>query len=358
MALRSPTTTILPPALLILAILPILVSAQGETGGNRIDSGQCPNNTEATMVYSPFKPYFTWWHGDVQKCWVAADCLFEAAGESRKQQFAATALVMGLIPLTLKDIAWPERRLIHVTKSLNWAVEILVLALGLVPLETDNAAETKRKSRENNMIAKKAWGLGRGGVVLWIFVAFVGLVASYAGLVFMEIYSKRSALGCPFPVFVATWYVVALVPAAIHACFAMLRRRRHARRQLRRQQTGLATPTVKQGFQVDVQASPREEDAERKKKIISAVQGADEDWPVQMAWGIYYIAGTLIFTSIMAVTVVELICWVGLGFAVTGCSKILAFFLCLVFEETGKRGGEGVEERRVGQSGVAAGYAM
>jgi len=46
-------------------------------------------------------------------------------------------------------------------------------------------------------------------------------------------------------------------------------------------------------------------------------------------------AGTLIFTSIMAVTVVELIVWVALGFAVTGTSKILAFFLCLVFEETG-----------------------
>ena len=44
------------------------------------------------------------------------------------------------------------------------------------------------------------------------------------------------------------------------------------------------------------------------------------------------IAGTLIFTSIMAVTVVELIVWVGLGFTVTGTSKILAFFLCLVLE--------------------------
>ena len=45
--------------------------------------------------------------------------MFEAAGESRKQQFAAIALVMGLIPLTLKDVAWPERRIIYVTKRLN-----------------------------------------------------------------------------------------------------------------------------------------------------------------------------------------------------------------------------------------------
>lgn len=36
----------------------------------------------------------------------------------------------------------------------------------------------------------------------------------------------------------------------------------------------------------------------------------------------------------MAVTVPELVVWVVLGLATTGCSKILAFFLCLVFEET------------------------
>ena len=78
------------------------------------------------------------------------------------------------------------------------------------------------------------------------------------------------------------------------------------------------------------------ENPERKPKIISAVQGADEDWPVQLSWGIYYIAGTLIFTSIMGVTVIELVCWVGLSCAVTGSSKLLAFFLCLVFEKTGE----------------------
>lgn len=80
----------------------------------------------------------------------------EAAGESRKQQFAATALVMGLIPLTLKDIAWPEKRLIYVTKRLNWFVGVLVWALGLVPLKTRSRSESRGRSRENNMIAKKA----------------------------------------------------------------------------------------------------------------------------------------------------------------------------------------------------------
>jgi hypothetical protein len=69
------------------------------------------------------------------------------------------------------------------------------------------------------------------------------------------------------------------------------------------------------------------EDLEPKPKVLSAVQ---------MAWGVYYIADTLIYTSIMAVTVVELCVWVLLPFAVTGCSKVLAAFWCLVYEETGK----------------------
>jgi hypothetical protein len=327
--LTLPTTLL---SLALLTLLPLLAAAEGETGAGRMDSGQCPPNTEATLVHTPFKPYFTWYHGDRQKCWVIADCLFEAAGESRKQQFAATALVMGLIPLTLKDIAWPERRLIYVTKRLHWVVEILVLALGLVPLETGNRSETRGKSRENNMIAKKAWAFNRGSIIFIIAGCWISLIASYAGLTFMEIYSKRSALGCPFPLFIPVWYVVALVPASIHSIFASLRRWRHQKRLERLQYVNLHAPSTKNGFRVP---TPTEEDQEHKEMIISAVQGADEDWPVQMAWAVYYIAGTLVFTSIMAVTVPELVCWVGLGFAVSGCSKVLAFFLCLVFEKTG-----------------------
>ena len=75
----------------------------------------------------------------------------------------------------------------------------------------------------------------------------------------------------------------------------------------------------------------------RNPTVVSAIQGADEDWPVQTAWGIYYIAGTLIFTSIMAVTIIELVVWVSMCIVVTGTSKILAFFICLIFEEIGNR---------------------
>ncbi|KAF2015794.1 hypothetical protein BU24DRAFT_422107 [Aaosphaeria arxii CBS 175.79] len=321
---------------LVLAILPLIIAAaeDGSTGSNRIETGQCPPNTEGTMVYSPFKPYFHWpkFRGDVQKCWVAADCLMEAAGESRKQQFASTALVMGLIPLTLKDIAWPERRIMHVTKELKPSIEILVLALGLVPVETGNKALTRRQSAQTNMIAKAAFRAGRGSTIFWVVVCSLLVVASYAGMAIMEIYSKRSSLGCPFPVFVPLWYVIALLPAAIHAFFARLRRRRTKKHVRHGHNSEPQQEAAKGGFDIS-ERDPIE--LERKAKIVSAVQGADEEWPVQLAWGIYYIAGTLIFTSIMAVTVVELVCWVGLGFAVAGSSKILAFFLCLVFEDTG-----------------------
>jgi hypothetical protein len=297
------------------------------------------------MVYSPFKPYFKFpmFSGDNQKCWVAADCLFEAAGESRKQQFAATALVMGLIPLTLKDIAWPEKRLIHVTKKLNWIVEILVLALGLVPLETGSREKTLQNSAESNRIAKACWKLRRATVVLWIIVCTIAMIAAYAGIVIMEIYSKRSALGCPFPIFVAAWYVIALIPASIHAFFASVRRVRTDRKNAQMQNSRGLAVTANDPKHGDGASTPEtsEVDPERKKKIVSAIQGADEDWPVQIAWGVYYIAGTLVFTSIMAVTVVELVCWVGLGFFITGCQKLLAFFLCLVFEKTGVVG-EGI----------------
>ncbi|KAF2737827.1 hypothetical protein EJ04DRAFT_510025 [Polyplosphaeria fusca] len=343
--------------LLTLLVLVTFTSADGNetakggsTGSNRIDSKQCPEDVEDLMVFSPFEPYFTWpkFQGDIQKCWVAADCLFEAAGESRKQQFAATALVMGLIPLTLKDIAWPERRIIHVTTQLFWVVEVLVLALGLVPLVTDNKTETKTKGTESNILARAAWKQEKRTIRIWIVVCIIAVLSSYTGIAFMEIYSKRSALGCTFPVFVLTWYIIALIPASIHALFAGFRRRRNLNK-LKKSRSANGGDARKAGPIVLVRQDS-EEDQERKKKIISAVQGADEDWPVQLAWGVYYIAGTLVFTSIMAVTVAELVAWVALGFAIGGSSKLLAFFLCLNKEETG----EGEDQ---GAGGLEAGAA-
>lgn len=155
---RPHTTTLF---WLTLAIPPALIHAQGVTGGNRMDSDQCPEDVENSMVYSPFKPYFKFplFAGNIQSCWTAADCLFEAAGGSRKQQFAATALVMGLIPLTLRDIAWPERRIIHVTNRLYCIVEIRVLALGLVPLEMRNDTWTRERNHRGIILAQATWTL-------------------------------------------------------------------------------------------------------------------------------------------------------------------------------------------------------
>ena len=61
-----------------------------------------------------------------------------------------------------------------------------------------------------------------------VFVAFLAalLVLCYTGLVFNEIYSKRSTLGSVVPFFVIAWYLVALVPATIHSIFARLRKAR------------------------------------------------------------------------------------------------------------------------------------
>ncbi|KAF1996024.1 hypothetical protein P154DRAFT_327680 [Amniculicola lignicola CBS 123094] len=310
----------------IMTLLPILALLPLASAG-AMDNGQCMgDDTAGRMSYSPFTPYFHWaeFRGNPQHCWIATDCLFESASESRKQQFAATALVMGLIPLTLKDVAWPEQRLVHVTKRLNVFVEVFVLALGLVPTVTEDRTETRRKNGKHNAISRRTYGKGKAFVWLWIAVCSLGVFGSYAAMVINEIYSKRSALGCPFPGTVAAWYVVALIPAAIHSSFAAIRRRRNRIADEQYQ---------KVGGHVELKEA-NEEAMERRTSIITAVQGADEDWPVQLSWGIYYIAGTLVFTSIMAITVIELVVWVALGISVSASSKLLAFFLCMAFEDT------------------------
>ncbi|KAF3031405.1 hypothetical protein E8E11_000824 [Didymella keratinophila] len=310
-----------PFSMFVAFIFLSLVSADGETVSGRIGSGQCPKNIEAIMVYSPFKPYwrFSKFDGDMQKCWVATDCLFVAAGESRKQQFAATAFIMGLIPLSLKDIAWPERRIVHVSRPLPRFSEIMVLALGLVPLpaEKGDTIETRRKSEESNDLTKYAWRQSKSTIHVFIAVLAALLALCYTGLVFNEIYSKRSALRCVVPIFITAWHLVALLPASIHSVFADLRKARlHKMAQEHPRSHDVNTTGIEpDDHYIPLQpstpvrsvtsASTIRKERERELRIVSAIQGADEDWPVQMAWVIYYIAGSLIFTSIMALTVIE-----------------------------------------------------
>lgn len=62
--------------------------------------------------------------------------------------------------------------------------------------------------------------------------------------------------------------------------------------------------------------------------IPSTIQGGEQEWWIQFIWAIYYAAGTLVFTSIMAVTVIELVVWVILSCVTMAASKVLAFRLC------------------------------
>jgi hypothetical protein len=313
----SPLLAFYLATLTTLTLLP-LVYAQSS---DKKISGQCPDGIGNRMIYSPFKPYFKFdmFSNDTQKCEIVPDCLFEAAGESRKQLFATTALVMGVIPLAIKDIVSPARRLILVTRQLHWIVEILVLAFGLVPIETGLASITRCKSIERHSIAKVCWRLKKVTIILCIIGGTIIMVGAFAGLAWMEIYSKRSVLGCSYPVFIATWFAAGLIPASIHSLFGRITRRRT---ELKMHRIRMNNPDA--GIDPDLM-----------KEAISYVQGADEEWPVQIAWIAYYVSGTQIFTSIVAVTLVELVCWAGLAFFITGCQKQLGLFLCLLWENTG-----------------------
>ncbi|ODH52183.1 hypothetical protein GX48_01740 [Paracoccidioides brasiliensis] len=210
---------------------------------------------------------------------------------------------MGLIPLTLKDVAWPERRIALVSAPLPFAAAVLVRALGLEPavegeLESDQV-QRYMQWMQGYLFANVGtrW---RISTILRVGTSFLILLLSYGMLAVVEIYSKRSSLGCVYPVFTLTWCIVGIFPAIIHALFAIRRRR------------------CKGGSDLVSTGS------------VSAIQGAEEAWPVQLAWGVYYIAGTLVFTSIMAVTVAELAVWVFVQAVVTAASKIFALYICLL----------------------------
>jgi hypothetical protein len=76
------------------------------------------------------------------------------------------------------------------------------------------------------------------------------------------------------------------------------------------------------------------QDAPRKgSDNNSSKEGSIGSALVQFMWAIYGIAGTLIYTSIMAVAVIELFVWVMLSVAVAAFSKCLGFFLCALVEK-------------------------
>ena len=174
----------------------------------------CPPSS----VYSPF----TKWPSALldlggptknSACWYWAECILDQAQEVRKSQFAATSFVMGLVPLILKDITWPERRQVCVPAPLNPLIEVLVRALGLVPIVSGEDAKLVRLPRK----LQRSWERRIGSVVT-LLLLIGGLFIAYAALIIMEYFSKRSSLGCPYYLFIFTWFVVALIPAAIRTC--------------------------------------------------------------------------------------------------------------------------------------------
>ncbi|KAL3476136.1 hypothetical protein BJX99DRAFT_228293 [Aspergillus californicus] len=267
----------------------------------------CPDASE--IVYSPFKPWFRFDYGPAGgDCWSGAICTLDQADAARNQQFAATALVMGLLPLVLRDIAWPERRVVLVSAPLPAFAEILVRALGLEPVAQGNVAGWTEEESQRWVEWIRTSAIARAGfrsrvkMVALVTVTSVVLLVSYAALALIEIYSKRSALGCVYPVIALTWCLVAVIPGAIHVVFENFRQRK-----------------AKDAMGGGAGATR-----------ASAVQGADQAWPVQFAWAVYYIIGSLVFTSIMAITPLELFVWVVVMAVVVGSSKMLALYICLM----------------------------
>ncbi|EEP82135.1 predicted protein [Uncinocarpus reesii 1704] len=295
--------------MLIRRFLPILlwlglplISAYDRIPAN--DTAPCPDPSD--IVYSPFAPWFAFYSGGPRSsfCWKAAICTLEPADEARKQQFGATALVMGLLPLTLRDLAWPERRLVLVSAPLPHAAAVIVRALGLEPMVKGELTTWGEEDVQRWMTwVRGSWvaGLGlrsKSAMRILLATSFAMVVVTYGALALVELYSKGSALGCTYPIFALTWCIVGVLPATVHTVFEGWRRRKDIKGQI---QTGRP----------------------------SAVQGVDEAWPVQLSWAIFYIAGTLVYTSIMAVTVVELFVWVVIQLSVTAASKLLALYVCL-----------------------------
>ncbi|KAF2141533.1 uncharacterized protein K452DRAFT_228906 [Aplosporella prunicola CBS 121167] len=250
----------------------------------QFDDNGCP--TSKDIVYSPFKLWTSIWpDGSSGLCWNYASCVFTQADESRKQQFAATALVMGLLPVALLENTWPDNREVAITGKLPVAVEILVRTLGLKPVDGHSASSQAKPSA--SAIATWASNAKPNIVILVTAANSLALCACYAVLVILEYTSKRSAIGCTYFATVLCWYIAALVPASTHTLLSR----------------------------------------------ISSGQGVEEFWLSQIVRAFHSGAGVLLFSSIMAVTPIELFTWVVASFVTSLCGRLLALFICILREK-------------------------
>ncbi|KAI9708082.1 MAG: hypothetical protein M1820_004286 [Bogoriella megaspora] len=331
---------------------------------------ECP--PASSIAYSPFQGpnqriYRESTGNTDNGCWWWAGCTLAQADEPRKQQFASVALIMGLIPLTLKDIAWPERRIVNVSKRVKplW-VDVLVRALGIVPSVSQKEEKGAfGSSRAYNRVMRKS----RWQIYTLAGVAALGLAIGLAATAVLEIFSKRSALGCPYPLTVFTWHLAAIVPAVVMTILgkdktepdnanpdigSTLFTEQDADSEASKSMKPLAASESMEPMTRSIEERGLNPKSVRIEMIpfrrharpsttsglnsspnleISPVQGGGMDWIIQLTWAIYYIAGTLVYTSIMAVTVVELVTWVVVSIAVMAASKILGFLLCMASEK-------------------------
>lgn len=89
------------------------------------------------------------------------------------------------------------------------------------------------------------------------------------------------------------------------------------------------TPSLQSVGVVEVYASSCE-DLERLHTYVR------DWWPVQLVWNRHYVASTQVYSSIMAVTVSELVVWVFASSLTVVASSVCAFVLCLLLDEPGK----------------------
>jgi hypothetical protein len=303
----------------------------------------------------PFNPWFRAWtnlssgpggddpdYVDNMACWWYADCIFSLVSETRKQQYGAISIVMALVPLILKDIAWPEQRVVLISSKSGWMIEIIVRALGLNPVIPEDQTQIK-KGRLFQPVVSAA--------ILVLLVAF--LIVSYGLLAVMEVYSKRSSLGCPVPVFVVLWFIIALVPATVEVAIGRFRSRSRSGKDAGLGREGFPTgenglsgksTAIVAGDEEDLSGTSghskptvpapgfsngnNEQSASSAAQVSNNIQGGEQHWVAQFCWGLYYSAGGLIFTSIMLVTVVELFTWILLAGLAGIASKMLGYRLC------------------------------
>ena len=189
-------------------------------------------------------------------------------------------------------------------KKLHWGVEICVRALGLNPVRMKDPD----MGRQFSSIVSR---------ILFVILVLL-LLGLYGVLIVIEIFSKRSSLGCPMPAFVAVWSFCALFPAALEVGVAWLRRwlRERFPSWFPRSDEGKSKVVDEV---TEVRFSPT---------ISESIPGGEHGWFVQLVWAVYYATGTLVFSSIMLVTVLELLVWVLTICALTATSKLLAYKLC------------------------------